>query len=1853
MKRNKNSILTWVFLSLSLLSLILTFSNLVSLGNASADDDFQNKVNEFSESGKGNLFENVLEMLSNKDKEDTIQSALSYLLVPGSYINDIRNASIKDDNDNSVYNPDTMKVCDVSKNQPQNLLNHNCDLPTVGTSIAQKIISSINNYGISNGEKTSSISNWGIPSGLPDNKVPTNPDDRTGKYTALELYGYNLQFVNYKGEWDDISISTKARLLANYGFLDRVNLGVDTVFGATKAGFKAVVEKFDWNPIKYASNVINAAAGNVFWTAIDTSDYNVASTHAWTRPEFSKTLYNVYYMNSKEISEKANAEYVKQIKSILSEILKKDKYSKIRTLFAGDYGNENYPNFKFDPKLYTESSKKAVEEWKSCDEKYKKDKEEADNFNKNKKKDEANKTVSYTCGKEPELEVVPEEEQLQNWLKTDEAESFFGPMKSNYGIDCSSAKTGDEFNSCYQSAYDGKVQEEVANEKIDGQLVSDLSEDLVKSFSNSNIHLNPAAGIAHYVCANEEGKPTGKNIAEYKYVYESENNGTSEYVNKYCSPVRPSIKGGFYGTGDGESDDTRWQMFKYFQTTKRSPDIGNEFFNWVSQVVTKITITAVDFSYSNILDITDFDVLAKDILISFRDSLFFPFVNIVMAIGGLWIFLQIFRNGSMFNSIKALVTMGIVYVLGVFILMQPDKLINLIDVIPSKVDNYILEVLSSSDKTSSNELCYNTGGSNNAKRELECKIWRINIFNPWIFGQFGTNYSNLDNSKMTNKNSSLVGDASVKMGSDYTAKNWALYQLEKTKSGTITTDNNNTGYTSKGLYKLVDLQFGPNLGADSDTRYAFHWSGAEGRGGYRLASAIVSIALAIPIIGMSLAKIELSIIMSVMIIFLPFVFLFGLLPSGKNKLQAYLQKMLGILVKRAIITFFLSVLLIIITSATENSESYSSVFIFSLAMGLASKLYWKDLVNLFNVSSEATQMFINDNVGQLRQKVRDTQVLPPSLQMRVSTGLEGLKDATIGIGAGGAAGIINSIQDRKAGYKRYSSSQGINKQYRSNAILEGMINGGARGIRRATNMIHNKQRRQGFGVIDTYKNAYRAGMNNIQNEYRIQGNMLKFRMDQIGAELDSKEELAFNERLKSQKQYQNEYTKLVEMAIARKIPVNNNGEINIDAIQSRIFDAEGNINPHFKDNRYDGKFLEQMNKVIMYAGRYNESYANHLRYKNAQRVFNNIKRDNYSTDDKKVFDVLSSFDPSKKYSVLNENGEVVREEKNVNRASEEFVDRINNMNNYHLDSRREVITNNAYQNIFKYTDKLIRTKDDYIDNVLHSKDVLEAKTINDKLSLLSKDSLDYVTKDGKFSPDSIDVLTKEDELFNQSLDPFEKLSKNWDPLRNIDKEELNYINNNQPEFRSVEQVKSDIIQNKFNSEILNRNLQDIEVENLDNLNKFTAKSIIEKNKNTEFDSISYINSSDKIEEADKWKDNKIKQITENFISTNNNDIKTLVDKSRNIQKIETLNIKAVNKVQNDVKENHRQYSLNKKSNNLTIKEPIEEISKYYNSTIIVEDNNLNNGTSENILTDRNIINGHNNLKSVQKVQNDIVENNNNLNNDTSKDKKIINEDNSLKSVQKVQNDIAENTIKKSEGNIPKRKEIVKTNNKNNHSEKINSTEEILSDVPKIKDKELFNPVMDIKSSTKVKEDIINNNTDLIEQALNKKSDDNIETKINVINDIVEDKNEKVDRITEVLQNENKEKREQKKENKLIKIAKNIILNKKAEKEKREKEREELLNNITDEENSKETYSSDLFNKKRINRKRKLEFGKSREEIKQDKKQPNNSNIQKRKEKLRAVDKSRQANVESLANAIKAMKFVDLISKLNINNNKKD
>lgn len=1709
----KNKLLSRLLLLLSFLNIFIICGNIVLTGNANADEDFQGEVGKFAESGKGNLFDNILDIDDSSGKENSIQSALSYLLVPGAYMNNISNASINNDNDNSVYNQQTMNLCDVS--QPQNLLNHNCDLPSLGTSIAQKVISSVNSYGIQGGEKTPAVSSFGVPSGLPDNKVPIKASDKKGKYTALELYGYNLPFVNYNGEWDNISVSTKARLLSNYGFLDRVNLGVDTIFNSAKAGFKAVVEKFDWNPIKYASNIINASAGNAFWTAIDTSDYNVASTHSWSRPEFSKTLYNVYYMNSKEISDKATAEYNKQVKSILEKILSKDKYGKIRTLFAGDYGNENYPNFVFDDKMYTEESKQARKEWETCDSNYKKAKDEADDYNKHKKSDEPKKKVEYTCGTKPELKVVPEDEQLQRWYNKGDVQAFFAPMRDNYGIDCSSAKTGDEFKACYKSAYDSKVQEEVHNEDVDGQLTSDLSSDIVKEFAKENPHLNPSAGISHYVCADEEGHPMGANSSEYKYVYNSENSNGSESLNPTCAPVRPSVKGGYYGTGNGTSDDTRWQLFNYYKTNKRPLDSGNGFFNWLAQTATKITITAVDFSYSNILDITEFDVLAKNSIESFRDSIFFPLVNLIIAIGAVSLFLEIFKSGSLLNALKSLFLMAFVYILGVVVLSNPDRLVKLIDDVPSKIDNEILTLLSKPNQnTFGDDLCSNTGGENNAKRSLECQIWRTNIFNPWVFGQFGTSYSNLNASEMKNKNGNLVGTGSVDMGGGKVVNNWALYQLSKTKSGTLTETDGNTGYTSKGLYKLVDLQFGPNNGAASDSRYAYHWAGAYGRGGYRLASALVSIAMAIPIVGLSLAKVELSFVMSVLIIFAPFVALFGLLPKGRDKFKNYLLKIVGIILKRVMVTFFLSVMLIIVTSATEFSDNYTSVLIFSLAMALATMLYWKDLINLFNMTAESSQAFLQDNVGHLKERLNRTHVLPPALEMRLSYGVEGTKDAVVGALSGGAAGIINAIQDSKTGYRRTVSTPSVNGQYRMNAVLEGVINGGSKGLKKASSMVWTRQRRHGFGLIDSYNNAKKAGISNLQNEFRIQGNALKFKMDQIGNELENKETLAFKERYNSQLEYQKEYSKLVSMAVARKIPVSKEGLIDIDYINSRLYTKDGKLNPYFNDSRFDDKFLAQVNKVVMYAGKYNESRSNYERYNNAKKVFNNIRKDNYTTDDRRVFETLMSFDPDKKYTTTDKNGNIIKSEKDVNKSVDEFVTTINNMDNYRLNTRKENLSAQVYNNLFKYTDKVLRAKDGYVDNVVYSDDIKNAETMTEKLNLMADRTTDYVKHQGQFAPDK----ELQDQEYRDSLDSFEKLAEDWDPLKNVDSSELDEINNNQPKYKSANKVRDDVINQRLAEEVNKQNLQDFDVEHIDDPDKFL-------NNNKEFDTGKdpIFTSDSNLDSGSKWKNDKVKDLADKYVKGEKS-LESVMNKVNVIDKIDSVNLHSANKVKDDIKN----YSLGRTSS-----------------------------------------------------------------------KKV----------------------------------------------KISNVETVKEHTKLPKQKELFNPAMDIKSSNKIKEAIINSNTKEINDRLSNNSTN--KDKIDIINSVVEDDNEKAERIKDVLTEDMNNKTESHKRNRRENRAKQAYQNKLNEKARRTHKREEILNEITAEENRKlnNDYTKDSFNDENIHNPNPNTFGKSLDE-KENKPTKENRRIQGLKRGLRKKTKVRQANVNSLANAMKAMKMVEVLNDLN-------
>lgn len=67
--------------------------------------------------------------------------------------------------------------------------------------------------------------------------------------------------------------------------------------------------------------------------------------------------------------------------------------------------------------------------------------------------------------------------------------------------------------------------------------------------------------------------------------------------------------------------------------------------------------------------------------------------------------------------------------------------------------------------------------SQNMKSAIGCQLWEQFLFKPWVRGQFGVEYEDLNNDTLENINSEWVGKASVPVGEGKTIDNWALFQL--------------------------------------------------------------------------------------------------------------------------------------------------------------------------------------------------------------------------------------------------------------------------------------------------------------------------------------------------------------------------------------------------------------------------------------------------------------------------------------------------------------------------------------------------------------------------------------------------------------------------------------------------------------------------------------------------------------------------------------------------------------------------------------------------------------------------------------------------------------------------------------------------------------------------------------------------------------------------------------------------------------------------------------------------------------------------------------------------------------------
>lgn len=293
----------------------------------------------------------------DKEGNHTVLSQIDYLLNPsGQYIENVNGFY---DNKTEGSDPSVAhkvnghdSVCYFT-NEPQNLLNHNCDIPAFGTGMKQGILSSQMKYGVQGAERSSAylgVLGIGMPKSVKD--IPLNPNDRKERYTALELFGYDLPLTYYVGEWDQIDVTNEARLYKGFGAMGLFGMTVKAIGSGLITGMKNIL----LGPLSAISYGANAS----FQTIVSSSDYNVVANHYWTRGmNFNNTLYNAYYMSDSEVTKWIAG----QIKKAMSD---PKKYMKgtgsVEDAIKLSPSNPDFPTFTYKEGDKTE--KEQFDQWK-------------------------------------------------------------------------------------------------------------------------------------------------------------------------------------------------------------------------------------------------------------------------------------------------------------------------------------------------------------------------------------------------------------------------------------------------------------------------------------------------------------------------------------------------------------------------------------------------------------------------------------------------------------------------------------------------------------------------------------------------------------------------------------------------------------------------------------------------------------------------------------------------------------------------------------------------------------------------------------------------------------------------------------------------------------------------------------------------------------------------------------------------------------------------------------------------------------------------------------------------------------------------------------------------------------------------------------------------------------------------------------------------------------------------------------------------------------------------------------------------------------------------------------------------
>lgn len=1072
---------------------------------ADEEDDVRDAANDYADN-----WEDAVERYQNEGRpplsDDNSFGHVMYRLFSTSYLNHTPEAVPPGDLPDPPYGGGNYN-CSTEDPNAGRATYHNCDVPNITTEFLQDLVSLFFPSGPANAERDVATldSHWfGLPGNIPnDGVVPVEGSDRDAKYTALEIYGYGLSYTAYQGEWDHIKVMTSARALANYTFMDHLKLGLSAIFNGISAGVSQGVSNFIDSITSgdllgaiggFFSGLFGGGGSAVILTYLDSSDLNVFNTNAWYRIGYGPTLYGARELSQDELSE------------LLGNL--------ITRAFLEHFDHETAPlpddleslqEFPEDPAGMISSCeiRNAGGDWEDFGD-----------------VSESPGPTESACQTAAEEAVEGEEdvdaqyrweqdgtypgETLEEWRNNN---SYWFDTAASYDITCDVDVDNEEnkldeiaeWRACAQGAVPQAIQDyrDDEMESIVDQIMDGNPEWVVESVMEA-IQEDPAfnynAPWNRFVCVDADGRDMQDTSTGWPYpVFNPDGSGS---YSGHCGEIRPPIQNGFFGNGYISSadypgsgpapTDTRYAqldtnigsvLFPVDFLATSAADFGLGF----SIFMTRVMNTVVNLMFSPILETFGLDTMIENLIEDFRESIFFPFVVLFIALAGAWILFQAGRTQQYRQQFMSALLLVLTFITGVVLMYRPDLAIKVTDEGPAMVERAVMGTIFGVGNDGVDELCTATGtpvgaeyvdlegnvlpSPDDATRTVMCEVWRTFAFTPWVYGQWGVGSDHLYaagsgvGNPMENTNGDLVGNAAVEMGNGVTVENWALYQLEVTTSGTSTTrdirnDPNNVFYghdvgrVSPDFYRLVDLQAGPNNGAGTDPRFFQSWSGADW--GERVVAGFgggaVSILGLIVILIYGFVKIQITFVMLLMLLAMPLVFLLAMLPVGRLKMKQYFMTIAGLMLQRIMLVALIAIMLRLMSGFTTSSDSYITVLLGTIAVCIVFIALRKTILGkIMGVMTDTSGGIWGGNMVE-RPGSAIKEAMPRSVQQfgaqRATAFKSGIAGAAGGFLVGGVTGARKGRQDAQ---------------------------------RANLNRLDNANRRDGLGGLQSTRGATRAG----------------------------------------------------------------------------------------------------------------------------------------------------------------------------------------------------------------------------------------------------------------------------------------------------------------------------------------------------------------------------------------------------------------------------------------------------------------------------------------------------------------------------------------------------------------------------------------------------------------------------------------------------------------------------------------------------------------------------------------------------------------------------------------------------------